>query len=76
VRVLLRGLDEGEGARIIEGQDVLVTAVASPSRWPVRVLEGDVEGVVWTTYSQVPRVIASLQRSKHVVWALGEKASP
>ena len=72
VRVLLRGLPKSEGAkRSIEGYVVLITGPARPSRWPeVALEEGDLEGVVWTTPRQAPRVQENLVKSACVVSTL------
>jgi hypothetical protein len=70
VRVLLRGLPSTQQSeRLVEGYTVLVMGDEPSGRWPVKVHPGDVEGVVWTTHSQVPRVIRALRENACVVWA-------
>ncbi|GAC1352497.1 MAG: hypothetical protein NVSMB1_15930 [Polyangiales bacterium] len=78
VRVLLRGLPPAEGAqRSVEGYMVLLTGAAIPDHWPnAKVLDGDLEGMVWTTPRQVTTVMRNLSNSVCVIDTKGIGSEP
>jgi hypothetical protein len=70
VRILLRARSSGEApAQVRLGAWVAaVLGPASPSHWPPQALApGALEGIVWTTSRQAPRVAEELQRHPDVL---------